>query len=120
MNFRTKRYSLLCWLNCSHGFYTQKQNSAKHFYENIVPMISYYCVSAAAAARLDWHHVTFAAVPNRPCAAAGTPILALSMVYISMVWPLLIFGNTHFDSRTDSQVHGAEYCIVGISHNTAI
>ena len=32
--------------------------------------------------------MTFAAVPNRPCAAAGTPILAISMVYISMVQPI--------------------------------
>ena len=28
--------------------------------------------------------------------------------------------GTHIDSRTDSQALRAEYCIVGIPHNTAI
>jgi len=34
--------------------------------------------------------------------------------------PLVIFGHAHLESRTDSQALRAEYCIVGIPHNTAI
>jgi len=38
--------------------------------------------------------------------------------YGKLLWPLVIFGHLH--SRTDSQALRAEYCIVGIQHNTAI
>jgi len=39
----------------------------------------------------------------------------------ALLWPHVIFGHAHLDSRTDSQALRAEYCIVGISpHNTAI
>jgi len=37
-----------------------------------------------------------------------------------VVWPHVIFGHAHLDSGTDSQALRAEYCIVGIPHNTAI
>jgi len=37
-----------------------------------------------------------------------------------LLWPLVIFGHAHSHSRTDSQALRAEYCIVGIPHNTAI
>jgi len=40
--------------------------------------------------------------------------------YVKLLWPLVIFGHAHLDSRTDSRVLRAEYCIVGIPHNTAI
>ena len=40
--------------------------------------------------------------------------------YIKLLWPHVIFGHAHLDSRTDSQALRAEYCIVGIPHNTAI
>jgi len=30
------------------------------------------------------------------------------------------FGHDHLDSRTDRWARWAEYCIVGIPHNTAI
>jgi len=33
---------------------------------------------------------------------------------------LVIFGQAHLYSRTDSQALRAEYCVVGIPHNTAI
>jgi len=32
----------------------------------------------------------------------------------------LVFGHAHLHSRTDSQELRVEYCIVGITHNTAI
>ena len=37
--------------------------------------------------------------------------------YVKLLWPLVIFGHAHFDSRRALR---AEYCIVGIPHNTAI
>jgi len=40
--------------------------------------------------------------------------------YVKLLWPRLIFGHAHSDSGTDSQALRAEYCIVGIPHNTAI
>jgi len=40
--------------------------------------------------------------------------------YVKLPRPLVTFGHAHLDSRTDSQALRAEYCIVGISHNTAI
>jgi len=40
--------------------------------------------------------------------------------YVKLLRPLVIFGHAHLDSRTDSQVLRAEYCIVDIPHNTAI
>jgi len=40
--------------------------------------------------------------------------------YVKLLWPLVIFGHADLDSCTDSQAHRAEYCIVGIPHNTAI
>jgi len=40
--------------------------------------------------------------------------------YVKLLSPLVIFGHAHLDSRTDSQALRAEYCIVGIPHNTAI
>jgi len=39
---------------------------------------------------------------------------------VKLLWPLVIFGHAHLDSRTDSRALRAEYCIVGIPHNTAI
>jgi len=44
--------------------------------------------------------VTFAAVPNRPRAAGGTPILALS-IYISMVYPMHWIDNYTNVSKLD-------------------
>jgi len=40
--------------------------------------------------------------------------------YVKLLWPLVIFGHAHLDSRIDSQALRAEYCIVDIPHNTAI
>jgi len=40
--------------------------------------------------------------------------------YGKLLWPLVIFGQADLHSRTDSQALWAEYCIVGIPHNTAI
>jgi len=40
--------------------------------------------------------------------------------YGKLLRPLVIFGHAHLHSRTDSQALRAEYCIVGIPHNTAI
>jgi len=41
--------------------------------------------------------------------------------YGKLLWPLvIIFGHAELHSRTDSQALPAEYCIVGIPHNTAI
>jgi len=40
--------------------------------------------------------------------------------YVKLLSPLVVFGHVHLDSRTDSQALGAEYCILGIPHNTAI
>ena len=40
--------------------------------------------------------------------------------YVKLLSPLVIFGHAHLDSRTDSQALRAEYCIVGILHNTAM
>jgi len=40
--------------------------------------------------------------------------------YGKFLWPVVIFGHAHLDSHTDSQALQAEYCIVGIPHNTAI
>jgi len=34
--------------------------------------------------------------------------------------PLVIFGHAHLHSRTGSRALQAEYCVVGIPHNTAI
>jgi len=39
---------------------------------------------------------------------------------VKLLSPLGIFGHAHLDSHTDSQALRAEYCIVGIPHNTAI
>jgi len=36
--------------------------------------------------------------------------------YVKLLWPLVIFGHAHLGSCTDSQVLGAEYCIMGIPH----
>jgi len=40
--------------------------------------------------------------------------------YVKLLGPLVIFGHAHLDSRTDSRALQAEYCTVGIPHNTAI
>jgi len=42
--------------------------------------------------------------------------------YVKLLWlpVLVIFGHAHLVSRTDSRALRAEYCIVGIPHNTAI
>jgi len=40
--------------------------------------------------------------------------------YDKLLWPLVVFEHAHLDSRTDCQAFRAEYCIVGIPHNTAI
>jgi len=40
--------------------------------------------------------------------------------YGKLLWPLVIFGHAHLDSHTDSQAPRAEYCTVGIPHNTTI
>jgi len=40
--------------------------------------------------------------------------------YVKLLWPLVTFGHARLDSRTDSPALGAEYCIMGISHNAAI
>jgi len=37
-----------------------------------------------------------------------------------LLWPLVIVGHADLHSCTDSQALRAEYCIVGIPHNTAI
>jgi len=39
---------------------------------------------------------------------------------VKLLWPHLIFENAHLVSGTDSLALRAEYCIVGIPHNTAI
>jgi len=40
--------------------------------------------------------------------------------YVKLLWPLVIFGRAHLDSRTDSRALQVEYCTVGIPHNTAV
>jgi len=40
--------------------------------------------------------------------------------YVKLLWPLVVFGHDHLDSRTDSLELRAEYCIVGIPHNKTI
>jgi len=40
--------------------------------------------------------------------------------YVKLFCPFVIFGHAHLHSRTDSQALRAEYCIVGIPHNTDI
>jgi len=40
--------------------------------------------------------------------------------YVKLLWSHVIVGHAHWDSGTDSQALRVEYCIVGISHNTAI
>jgi len=40
--------------------------------------------------------------------------------YVKLLWPLVIFGHAHLDSRTDSQALCDEYCIMDIPHNTSI
>jgi len=40
--------------------------------------------------------------------------------YVKLLWPLVIFGQAHLDSPTNSRAIRAEYCIVGIPHSTAI
>jgi len=40
--------------------------------------------------------------------------------YVKLLRPLGILGNAHLDSCTDSRALRSEYCIVGITHNTAI
>jgi len=40
--------------------------------------------------------------------------------YVKLLWPLVIFEHAYLDSHTDSHSLRAEYCIVGIPHNTAI
>jgi len=39
---------------------------------------------------------------------------------VKLLGPLVIFEHTHLESRRDSQVLRAGYCIVGNPHNTAI
>jgi len=40
--------------------------------------------------------------------------------YVKLLWPHVIFGHADLDSCTESQALRAEYCIVGIPHNTTI
>jgi len=42
-----------------------------------------------------------------------------AMRLIANYFEHLLVGHAHLHSRTDSQVLRAEYCIVGIPHNTA-
>ena len=43
-----------------------------------------------------------------------------AMRLMSNYFHRLLFLDAHIDSRTASQAHRAEYCIVFIQHNTAI
>jgi len=39
--------------------------------------------------------------------------------YGKLLWPFVIYGHAHLNSRTDSQSLRAKYCIMGIPRNTA-
>ena len=67
----------------------------------------------------------------RQCALMGGHIAATwrirlnypstaAMRLVKLLWPLVIFGHAHLDSRTDSRTLWAECCIVDIPHNIAI
>jgi len=47
-------------------------------------------------------------------------VCGVDKAYVKLLRPFIIFGHAHLDSRTDSRALRAEYCIVGIPHNTAI
>jgi len=40
--------------------------------------------------------------------------------YVKLLSPLVIFAHANSHSRTDSRALRAEYCIVGIPHNTVV
>jgi len=40
--------------------------------------------------------------------------------YAKLLGPLVIFGQAHLDNRSDSRALRAEYCIMGIPHNTTV
>jgi len=46
------------------------------------------------------------------------PVYGGDAPYGKLLWTLV--GHAHLHSRTESQALQAEYCIVGILHNTAI
>jgi len=57
------------------------------------------------------------------CLLANTiePSVCIADVpYAKLLSALVIFGHAHLDSRTDSWALRAEYCIVGIPHDTGI
>jgi len=66
---------------------------------------------------------------RRQCAIMGGHIAATWRIrlnhqsrgdarYVKLRWPLIIFEHDHLGSRTDHRALRAEYCIVGIPHNT--
>jgi len=54
------------------------------------------------------------------CTYSQWELLGLFRLQLQAVIVHLLFLDAHIDSRTDSQALRAEYCIVGIPHNTAI
>ena len=48
------------------------------------------------------------------------PYMASMRLMFKLLGPLVIIGHAHLDSSTDSQALRAEYCVVGIPHNTTI
>jgi len=73
MNLLVKCYSLLSQLSAVSVFTPESRTVPRHFNK-----ILYYdqLLTCCSSAALDWHHVTFAAVPRGPRAATGTAILA--------------------------------------------
>ena len=55
-----------------------------------------------------------------PCALIEPSVYSGDPPYVKLVSLLVIFGHAHLDSHTDGRTLRAEYCIVGIAHNTAI
>jgi len=94
-------YSLICRLGCGFG-------CAKGSTSSIVFARWRQCA-------LMWGHMsaTWRIRLNHSSAAA------MRLMSITLT-TLVIFGHAHLDSRTDSRALRAEYCIMGIPHNTAI
>ena len=59
-------------------------------------------------------HCRHLANTNEPSVCGGDAF------YVKLLWPLVTFGHAHLGSRRDSWALQAEYCIVGIPHNTVI
>ena len=96
-----------------------------HTSTHCVALVGIYnaCLKCAARHSSSGRQANFVAL-NRGLHlySAGRPsrwVLAL-ICSVKLLWPLVIFEHAHLDSRTDSRALRAEYCIVGIPHNTAI